>query len=87
MNGLSQNNCHEKGVLVLKEGTSSLDVGGGEIMVAFVEEVSFELGFHRLLGLGDVQKLGWEKTFWAEQWVDQPGRAWFGREASNEFRK
>ena len=56
-------------------------------MVAFVEEVSFELGFHRLLGLGDVQKLGWEKTFWAEQWVDQPGCAWFGREASNEFRK
>lgn len=28
MNGLAQNNCHEKGVLVLKEGTSSLDVGG-----------------------------------------------------------
>ena len=28
MNGLSQNNCHEKGVLVLKEGTSPFDVGG-----------------------------------------------------------
>lgn len=52
-----------------------------------MEEVSFELGFHSLLGLGGVQKLGWEKTFWAEQWVDQPGRAWFGREASNEFHK
>ena len=43
-------------------------MGGGEVMEAFMEEVSFELCFHSLLGLGSMQKLGWEKTFWAEQW-------------------
>ena len=58
-------------------------------MVAFVEEVSFELGFHRLLGLGDVQKLGWEKTFWvsATQSLIRESttscRGWEARESEN----
>lgn len=63
-------------------------MGGGEVMVAFVWRVSFELGFHRLLGeTGDVQKLGWERpSGQSSRWTSLgvPGLA---REASNEFRK
>ena len=47
-------------------------MGRGEVLEGFLEEVSFELGFHRQLRLGGLQKLGWEKTFWAEQ-QGEPG--------------
>ena len=62
-------------------------MGRGEVMEGFVEEVSFELGFHRQLRLGGLQKLGWEKTFWAEQQGEPGWVCLVGREACNEFHK